>query len=84
MTMRLLGMIINFKLTMSDHLDHLLASCALSIHALRMLMVHDMRGNQMHAVATIYATPEWWEYTFVYDRDIIDQWLFVKKSICWY
>src|SRR6218665_2958998 len=66
-TMRVLGVFINSKLSMSDHLDHLLASCASSIHALRMLRAHGLREQQMHVVATMttlaslmYASPSWW------------------------
>jgi len=42
-------MIINSKLSM-DHLDHLLASCASSIHALRMLRAQGLREQEMHVV----------------------------------
>src|SRR6218665_69458 len=79
-TMRVLGVIINSKLSMSDHLDHLLASCALSIHALRMVRAHGLRVQLMHVVATMttlaslmYASPSWWGYTSTHDRDRIDR-----------
>src|SRR6218665_1448072 len=76
--MRVLGVIINCKLSMSDHL---LASCALSIHALRMLKAHGLTEQPMHVVATMttlaslmYASPSWWGYTSAHDRDrIIDR-----------
>src|SRR6218665_3455065 len=67
-TMRVLGVIIKSKLSMSDHLAHLLSSSASSIHALRMLRAHGLREQQMHVVATMttlaslmYASPSWWD-----------------------
>src|SRR6218665_1937502 len=69
-------LIINSKLSRSDHL----ASCTSSIHALRMLRNHGLRGQQMHVVATmttlaslIYASPSGWGYTSANDRDRIDK-----------
>src|SRR6218665_4169736 len=47
-TMRVLGVVDNFKLTMKDHLDHLLSSRASSIYALRMLRVHGLQDKQIH------------------------------------
>ena len=42
-TMTVLGVVINLRLTTKDHLDHLLSSCASSIHALRMLRIHGLQ-----------------------------------------
>src|SRR6218665_3775438 len=52
-TMRVLGTVINSRLTMKDHLDHLLFSCASSIYALRMLRVHGLQDKQIHVVASM-------------------------------
>src|SRR6218665_2348518 len=52
-TMRVLGVVVNSKLTMKDHLDHLLSSCASSIHAMRMPRVHGLQDKQIHVVASM-------------------------------
>src|SRR6218665_3996639 len=79
-TMRVLGVVVNSKLTMKDHLDHLLSSCASSIYALRMLRVHGLQDKQIHVVASmitlasmLYASPAWWGYTTAQDRDRIER-----------
>src|SRR6218665_2953846 len=66
-TMRVLGVVVNSKLTMKDHLDHRLSSCASSIYALRMLRVHGLQDKQIHVVASmttlasmLYSSPTWW------------------------
>src|SRR6218665_3262968 len=79
-TMRVLGVVVNSKLTMKDHLDHLLSSCASSIYALRMLRVHGLQDKQIHVVASmttlasmLYASPAWWGFTTAQDRDRIER-----------
>src|SRR6218665_2919970 len=64
-TMRVLGVVVNSKFTMKDHLDNLLSSCASSICALRMLRVHGLQDKQIHVVASmttlasmLYASPD--------------------------
>src|SRR6218665_482002 len=79
-TMRVLGMVVNSKITMKDRLDHLLSSRASSIHALRMLRVHGLQDKQIHLVASLttlasmlYASPAWWGITTAQDRDRIEK-----------
>src|SRR6218665_2140746 len=79
-TMRVLGVVVNSKFTMKDHLDNLLSSCASSICALRMLRVHGLQDKQIHVVASmttlasmLYASPAWWGFTTAQDRDRIEK-----------
>jgi len=46
-TMRVLGVFINSNLPIVDHIDHLLASCASSINALRTPMIRDLQDKQI-------------------------------------
>ena len=64
--MRVLGVVVSSKLTMKDHIDYLLSSCASSIYALRMLRVHGLQDKQIPVVASmitlasmLYASPVW-------------------------
>ena len=73
--MRVLGVVLNSKLTMVDHLDHLLTTCASSVHALTMLRTHGLPQkplNIVHFATTMaslrYASPAWWGYTSANDR----------------
>src|SRR6218665_1088564 len=49
--LRVLGVVISSRLTMGDHLDQLLSSCASSIFALRTLKSHGLRPLLLHQVA---------------------------------
>ena len=62
--MRVLEVTINQHLTMSDHVDNLIASGASSIYALRMLGLHGLQPKQLQLVARmttiaslLYASP---------------------------
>src|SRR6218665_3480735 len=77
-SMRVLGVVLNSKLTMVDHLDHLLTTS--SVHALRMLRTHGLPQQQLNVVAfattmasLLYASPAWWGYTSANDRARIDR-----------
>src|SRR6218665_217634 len=61
-------------------LDHLLSTCASSVHALRMLKTHGLPQQQLNVVASattmaslLYASPAWWGYTSANDRARIDR-----------
>jgi len=51
-SMTILGVVFNSKQTMVDHLDHLLTTCASSIHALRMLRTHGLHQQQLNVAAS--------------------------------
>src|SRR6218665_3675283 len=66
-SMRVLGVTINQHLTMSDHVDNLIASGASFIYALRMLRSHGLQPKQLQMVARmmtiaslLYASPARW------------------------
>src|SRR6218665_647282 len=49
--LQVLGVVISSRLTMEEHLDQLISSCASSIFALRTLRAHGLRPPQLHHVA---------------------------------
>src|SRR6218665_3082985 len=76
--MRVLGVVINSRLTMKDHLHHLLSSCA--SYDRIMLRTHALRDKQIHVVATItrltsmlYASPVCWGVANASNWDRIDR-----------
>src|SRR6218665_372384 len=68
-TLRVLGVILDAKLTMSDHISLVLSACASSTFALRLLQTHGLKQDELHlearatTVASIlYASPTWWGF----------------------
>src|SRR6218665_685283 len=62
-------------LGMSAHMDQVLASCASSMYALRVLRCHGLLPPQLHKVARattiaslMYASPSWWGFSSAKDR----------------
>src|SRR6218665_1505630 len=79
-SMRVLGVTINQHLTMSDHVDNLIASGASSIYALRMLRSHGLQHKQLQLVARmttiaslLYASPAWWGFSPAADRSKLER-----------
>src|SRR6218665_1965094 len=68
-SLRVLGAVISSRLTMREHLDQLISSCASSIFPLRPLRPKALRPLQFHHVARatavaslLYASPAWWGF----------------------
>src|SRR6218665_2349548 len=66
-SLRVLGVVISSRLTMGEHLDQLISSCASSIFTLRTLKSQGLRPLLLHQVARattvsglLYASPAWW------------------------
>ena len=77
-SMRVLGFTVNQHLTMSDHVDNLIASGAPSIYALRMLRSHGFQPKQlvdrMTTIASLlYASSAWWGFTSAADRSKLER-----------
>src|SRR6218665_1330140 len=50
-SLRVLGVLLDSKLTISDHISQILSACSSSIFALRLLRNHGLRSDQLHLVA---------------------------------
>jgi len=66
-TLRVLGVILNSRLTISEHESQVLRSCSSSTFALRLLRTHCRKSEELHLVARtttigyiLYATPALW------------------------
>ena len=63
-TLKVLEVVLDSRLTMSDHVSRVLSACAPSTFALRLLRTHGLGSNQLHLVARVttvslimYASP---------------------------
>jgi len=74
-TLKLLGVVLESRLTMSEHVSRVLSACASSTFALRFLRTDGLGSDQFHLVAMattvgsiMYASPTWWRFTGIGDR----------------
>src|SRR6218665_2937931 len=79
-TLRVLGVEISSDFGMSAHIDQVLASCASSMYALRVLHCRDLPSPQLHEVARaatiaslMYASPSWWGFSSAQDRSRMER-----------
>src|SRR6218665_273409 len=79
-TLRVLGVEISSDLGMSAHIEQVLASCASSMYALRVLRCHDLPPPQLHEVARattiaslMYASPSWRGFSSAKDRSRMER-----------
>src|SRR6218665_254246 len=79
-SLRVLGVVISSRLTMGEHLNQLISSCASSRFALRTLRAHGLRPPQLRHVAQattvaslLYASPAWWGFASVEDMSCLER-----------
>ena len=84
-TIEALGVTINRKFSVTQHVENLLASCAQTLFALRTLRQHGLPTSAIHIVfkATVvaklsYASPAWWGFTSADDRNRLEA--FLRRS----
>src|SRR6218665_1222158 len=80
-TLRVMGVVLQSNVSMGAHIDHILARCALSTHALRILRSHELGLHKLHEVARmtslamlLYASSSWWGFTSAQDRQCLRVW----------
>ena len=78
----MLGVTFSRKLSVSQHVDDLLAACAQTLFALRTLRSHGLPSSGLHTIfqTTVvaklsYAAPAWWGFTTAADRDRLEAFL---------
>ena len=81
-----LGVTIDERLTVSEHVDRILCSCSSSLYALRVLRAHGMPGQALHVVTRattiarlLYASPAWWGLLSAGEVDRIERFLRLVK-----
>ena len=80
-----LGVVVNAKLTVSDHVTEVIHSCSRNLYALKMLQTHGLTGQSLHHVFTaaiqsklLYCSPAWSGFTTAADRRRLD--VFIRRS----
>src|SRR5688572_17533322 len=79
-TMKILGITIGEKLTVTEHVNNILSSCSSSMYALKTLRGRGMPAQALHVVTRattmarmMYASPAWWGYMEAGDRDRLER-----------
>ena len=79
MTMKMLGVTISDKLSVSDHVQNIVSSCAQSVHAIRTLRAHGMCQEDTQTVfrcvvvaKLTYAANAWWGFATAADRQRVE------------
>src|SRR6218665_1165247 len=74
-TLKVLGVLLNSRFTMTDHVSQVLNTCSSSMFALRLLRTHGLQPQELHLVTRattvapiLYATPAWWSFAGEGDR----------------
>lgn len=85
-SLKILGVTITNNLSMSEHVRNVIANCAQTLYALRVLRTHGMTNSELQIVyrsvvvaKIIYAASAWWAFTSAADRQRIDA--FIRRSI---
>jgi len=81
-SIKALGVTFSHKLSVSAHIDELLAACAQTLFALRTLRHHGLPSSGLHAVfqsivvaKLSYAASAWWGFTTAADRNRLEAFL---------
>lgn len=84
--LKILGVTITNKLSVSKHVSETISACAQSLFALKTLRAHGMSDSALQTVfksvvisKLIYASPAWSGFLLAVDRERVDS--FVRKSI---
>jgi len=74
-TIKILGVTISDHLSVNQHVTNVIASCAQTFYALRVLQAHGLNKDALEGVfkavviaKLTYASPAWWGFTTAHDR----------------
>ncbi len=80
LSLRVLCVILNSKLSMTDHITAILSTCSSSTYAMRLLRSHGLQPRELHLVARattvasmLYAAPAWWGFAGEGDRQRLER-----------
>ena len=84
-SIKILGVTLSRKFSVTQHIDQLLATCSQSLFALRTLRHHGLPDDALHAVFQAivvnrlsYASPAWWGFASADDRNRLEA--FLRRS----
>jgi hypothetical protein len=90
-TTKILGVIVDNRLTFTDHVDSVVTKCNQSLFALRLMRQHGMSQQSLQSVfkATsipklLYASPSWWGFTSRVTMDRIEAFFRRAKKFGFY
>ena len=85
-SLKILGVTMTDGLSASDHVGDIIARCAQTLYALRVLRAHGMGVDALQTIfqsvavaKVIYASSAWWGFTSANDRQRVDA--FLRRSI---
>jgi len=81
-SLKILGVTVTNKLSISDHVSNVIRACAQSLHAIRMLRWHGMCNSALQTIyravivsKLFYASSAWWGFTTAADRQRLSAFL---------
>ena len=81
-SLNILGVTVSSRLSVADHVQNVIGSCAQTLHALRMLRAHGLCDSALQTVyravivaRLLYAASAWWGFTTAADRQRIEGFL---------
>jgi len=81
-SLKMLGVTVSSRLSVSDHVQNVISSCAQTLHALRLLRAHGLCEAALQTVyravvvaRLLYAASAWWGFTTAADRQRIEGFL---------
>jgi len=81
-SLKILGVTVTNKLSISDHVSNVIRACAQSLHAIRVLRCHGMCNSALQTIyravivsKLFYASSAWWGFTTAADRQRLSAFL---------
>lgn len=81
-SLKILGVTVSSRLSVADHVQNVISSCAQTLHALRLLRAHGLCDAALQTVyravvvaRSLYAASAWWGFTTAADRQRIEGFL---------
>jgi len=81
-SLKILGVTVSSRLSVADHVQNVISSCAQTLHALRLLRAHGLCDAALQTVyravvvaRLLYAASAWWGFTTAADRQRIEGFL---------
>ena len=81
-SLKILGVTVSSRLSVADHVQNVISSCAQTLHALRLLRAHGLCDAALQTVyravvvsKLLYAASAWWGFTTAADRQCIEGFL---------
>ena len=78
-SLKVLGVTISSSLSLNEHVDYIISSCARSLYAIKVLRAHGLCATAIQQVyksvvvaKLLYASPAWWGFASAADRQRVE------------